>query len=201
MIIRLPCLFLALLMLSGCVTAPPRQADNICDIFSEKTSWYKAAHKSYERWGAPIPVQMAFLYQESGFVGNAKPPRKRLLGFIPWKRPSTARGYSQALNQTWSRYKKDTGRTFASRKSFADATDFVGWYIDLSYRQIGLSKTDAYSHYLAYYEGQGGFKRGAYRNKPWLLNVAGQVRARSARYTAQLRTCEAELQRSWWKFW
>ena len=96
-------------------TAPPKNVENICAIFKEKKSWYKAAKKSEERWGTPKHVQMAIIRQESSFDFNAKPPRTRLLGFIPWKRPSDAYGYAQALDSTWGWYKDETGRWFADR--------------------------------------------------------------------------------------
>ena len=33
----------SLLVLSGCSTLPPRNPDNLCDIFYEKDDWYDAA--------------------------------------------------------------------------------------------------------------------------------------------------------------
>ena len=62
---------------------------------------------------------MATIYTESSFRHNAKPPRKWYLGFIPGKRASSAYGYSQALDGTWDRYQKETGRWGASRTDFA----------------------------------------------------------------------------------
>ena len=76
----------------------------------------------------PVPVLMATLRKEFGFQHNAKPPRTWLLGFIPWKRVSTAYGYSQALDATWAQYQRETGNESADRTDFADAVDFVGWY-------------------------------------------------------------------------
>ena len=44
----LRCLGLILLfsLLSACVTSPPEQVDNVCDIFREKSGWYKDAKES-----------------------------------------------------------------------------------------------------------------------------------------------------------
>ena len=50
---------------------------------------------------------MAFILQESSYIQGAKPERTKLLGFIPWKRKSSAFGYAQALDGTWERYKKE----------------------------------------------------------------------------------------------
>ena len=44
-----------------------------------------------------------------------------------------------------------------------DALDFIGWYNDTSHRRLGLSKGDAYSLYLAYYSGHGGYARGTWK--------------------------------------
>ena len=41
---------------------------------------------------------MAIIKQESSFIADAKPDRRKLLGFIPWKRKSSARGYAQAID-------------------------------------------------------------------------------------------------------
>jgi hypothetical protein len=112
-----------------------------------------------------------------------------LLGFIPWKRPSDAYGYAQALESTWKEYKKDTGRRFADRDDFDDAIDFVGWYTAVSRQRLGIPKDDAYGHYLAYHEGQGGYARGSYKHKRWLMNYASKVEQTSRRYPAQLARC------------
>lgn len=184
---------LLLLVLGGCATLPPSQPENLCAIFQEKDSWFDAADTSYQRWGAPIPVMMSIIYQESSFRADAAPPRTHLLGFIPWTRPTSAYGYSQAVDGTWDWYVRETGNSWADRDSFADAVDFVGWYIDKSHAMLGLSKADAYSQYLAYYEGQAGYRRGNYRGKRWLLNTARRVAARANRYDRQLNGCRASL--------
>ena len=90
----------------SCITKPPENPDNICLIFKEKKSWYKAVMRSEKRWKVPPYVLMSFVYQESSFIADARPEREKLLGFIPWFRPSTAVGYSQALNMTWDDYKR-----------------------------------------------------------------------------------------------
>ena len=188
------------LLLAGCGTAPPQNVENICEIFEEKSRWYKAAKKSEKRWGTPIHVQLAIIRQESTFKFNAKPPRKELLGFIPWKRPSNAYGYAQALESTWARYEKDTGRRWAERDDFGDAIDFVGWYTDQSQKIAGISKWDPYNQYLAYHEGQGGFMRKSYRGKSQVKQAARSVDYRAKEWGAQLSRCEDNLDDGWWIF-
>ena len=102
-------IFVALLsMLTSCASKPPDNQDNICKIFSEKSSWYRLANKSEEKWGAPIHVQMSILRQESSFQNRVKPEREKLFGVIPWKRKSSAFGYTQAIDGTWDWYKNKT---------------------------------------------------------------------------------------------
>jgi hypothetical protein len=186
-------------MLASCTTAPPEDRENICEIFYEKSGWYDDARDSQRRWGTSIPVMMSIIYQESGFRGRAKPPRKKILWVIPGPRPASAYGYSQATDDTWRAYKQATGGWGADRNNFEDAIDFIGWYNDQSFRRNNIQKTDAYSLYLAYHEGQGGFAKRSFRNKTWLKDVATKVSARARVYQSQLNGCEKELQKGW--FW
>jgi len=177
----------------ACTTSPPSDVDNICAIFSEKGGWYKDAADARDEWGSPIPVMMAIMYQESTFDAKAKPPRKKIFGFIPGPRPSSAYGYSQALDPTWELYKRNAGRYGADRDDFGDAIDFVGWYNNQSYKRSGIAKTDTNGLYLAYHEGQGGYNRRTYRKKQWLIDVAHKVNRRATTYSNQLTGCEDEL--------
>jgi hypothetical protein len=189
-----------LVVSAACATTPPANVEDICAIFDEKGSWYKAARKSQKKWGTPIHVQMSIMRQESSFKFNARPPRGKLLGFIPWKRPSDAYGYAQVLDSTWKWYRDDTGSRFADRDDFGDAIDFVGWYTSLSQRTLGISKWDPYNQYLAYHEGHGGWKKKSYRKKRWLTDTARKVEYRAKEWGAQLKRCEADLDKGWWIF-
>jgi hypothetical protein len=189
---------LALLLLftvSACTTSPPRDVDNLCAIFAEKDGWYGDAADVREAWGSSIPVMMAIIYQESGFQADVRPPRTKLLGFIPWSRPSSAYGYSQAKTTTWEEYERDAGRFGADRDDFADAIDFVGWYNQQSLKRSGISPQNSYGLYLAYHEGHGGYNRATYLQKPWLMAVARKVESRASQYQGQLLICESRLHR------
>ena len=176
----------------------PDDVENICAIFDDRYSWYKAAKASEERWGTPKHVQMAIVRQESSFIFNARPPRTKLMGFIPWKRPSNAYGFAQALDNTWQWYLDDTDREYANRDEFADAIDFVGWYTHQSNRIAGISKWDPYNQYLAYHEGQGGWRGKTYESKTWLMKKANQVDKRARDWWVQLQHCEEDLDSRWW---
>jgi hypothetical protein len=176
----------------------PDNVDNICAIFDDRYSWYKAARASEERWGTPKHVQMAIMHQESSFIFNARPPRGKLMGFIPWKRPTNAYGFAQALDETWGWYVADTGREDASRDDFEDAIDFVGWYTSKSNDIAGISKWDPYNQYLAYHEGQGGWREKTFEKKPWLKQTAKVVDNRARNWWGQLQHCEEDLESRWW---
>ena len=185
-------------LLVGCLSTPPRQVDDLCGIFKEKRGWYRDARRSEERWGIPIGVMMAMTYQESSYVARARPPRRKLLWVIPWRRPSSAYGYAQATDEAWRDYRRSAGRFGADRNDFGDAIDFVGWYNRRSADWLGLPRNDAYSLYLAYHEGPTGFRRGTWRQKGWLKRTAQKVHQRGVRYQAQLERCEDQLDARWW---
>jgi hypothetical protein len=167
----------------------PRQLDDACAIVRERPQYLRAMQTTERRWGIPVHVQMATIYQESKFIGNARTPHTFALGVIPMGRQSTAYGYSQALNATWEEYQNSAGGRRSTRDDIRDATDFMGWYMDQSTQRLGISKTDAASQYLAYHEGRTGFANQSYLAKPWLVEVAARVGARSEMYREQLQYC------------
>lgn len=183
--------------LNGCTTAPPSDPENICNIFEERRDWWKGAKRMNKEWGVPIHVPMSMMYQESSFKARAQPPRRYLLGFIPWGRVSDAYGYAQAKTMTWDDYIRETGKRRARRDNYNDAIDFMGWFITKSNQINGVSKWDAYAQYLNYHEGWGGYKRRTYLQKQWLVQVSRRVDERSNRYAQQLKSCEKKLNRGW----
>ncbi|MFN3147080.1 MAG: transglycosylase SLT domain-containing protein [Paracoccaceae bacterium] len=170
-------------------SSPPRNLDDACAIAREKPKYLSAMERTERRWGVPVHVQMATIYQESKFVSNARTPLQYKLGVIPMGRQSSAYGYAQALDGTWEDYQKDTGNTRAKRDRIRDATDFMGWYMNKTLERTGVPLTDARNQYLAYHEGQTGYLRGSYKSKSWLLRVADNVAERSVMYQSQLARC------------
>lgn len=177
----------------ACTSIDKINTADSCIIFEEKKNWYKSTKNSYDKWGVPIALQLAIINQESSFNQFAKPKRKKLFGLIPGGRESTAFGYAQVTNPTWDWYKTRTGNSNASRANFKDITDFIGWYVNQSNKMIGISKSDYYNQYLAYHEGQGGWKNKSYNSKKWLLDVAKKVEKNANMYKNQLTSCEKNL--------
>ncbi|MGF7157061.1 hypothetical protein [Bartonella heixiaziensis] len=186
--------FLALVfLLGGCTTSRPLYTNNACAILAQKNgffdNWGKASKRAEMRYGIPMSIILATIKMESNFRHNARPPRKKLFGFIPWKRRSTAYGYSQALDSTWAAYLRSTGRSFARRTSFADAADFVAWYHRQSVQRNGVRFNDAYSLYLNYHMGHGAYARSGGYVSAALAQAAERMAILSRHYEQQLRTC------------
>jgi len=196
--LRITVFLLISVSLIGCVSKPPSDINNVCNIFRQYPKWYTDAKDVERRWKVPEPVQMAIVHQESKFDEHARPPHTKLLWIIPWKRPTSAYGYAQVLHGTWSEYKRTNGGLFSSRDVFGDGVDFIGWYANQANRRAGISRRDAYNLYLAYHEGIGGYQRKSYLKKGWLMPVARKVKARSQLYGMQLNSCIRSLEsRSW----
>lgn len=177
----------------SCVSIP-QNTSNLCSIFSDKYFWFKNAKSTENKWGAPIELQMAIIKKESGFDWLAKPERTKIFKIIPWKRPSSSFGYSQAVNGTWEMYKKSTGKNLALRVRFKDSSDFIGWYVHNTYKKLKISKTDYYRQYLAYHEGWGAYKN--YKKKPNVVSYASQVSRQAKKYKKQLSKCQSRLNKN-----
>lgn len=186
--LRASALMMMLASCGGGNFSAPRDLDNACAIADQRPAYLLAMRDAERKWGVPVHVQMATIYQESKFVGNARTPYRWALGVIPMGRQSSAYGYSQALDGTWEEY-QDEVRRGARRDRIDDATDFMGWYMTQSEAGLGIPKTDAETQYLAYHEGRTGYANGSHRDKPWLLEVAAEVGARADLYEMQLMSC------------
>ncbi len=188
------CILALLVLLTACGSSsysPPRNLDNACSIVKERPHYLRAMARTENKWGVNVAVQMATIYQESKFIGNARTPKKYTLGVVPAGRVSTAYGYGQALDGTWEEYQREEGGRRAKRDRIEDATDFMGWYFAKSYTGLGIPMNDAKRQYLAYHEGRTGYARGSYRQKAWLMRVSDEVAARAIMYDFQLKSCGA----------
>ena len=182
-----------ILFLSAC-SSIPKNTSNSCSIFNERYLWYKHAKKTEERWGTPIYVQLAIIKMESDFNWLAKPARQKIFKVIPFKRPSSSFGYSQAVKGTWSQYKNETGNRLATRTRFKDSVDFIGWYTNKTESILKISKKNAFLQYIAYHEGWGAFKD--YKSNQKVIRLAKKVKDQSDKYRFQLKKCQKKLNRN-----
>ena len=190
--IRFPLALGVVLLLVSCSTGyktAPANLDDACSIIAQRPEYMRAFRKAERKWGVPVHVQMATIYQESKFISNARTPHQFVLGVVPVGRQSSAYGYGQALDGTWDEYVEEQGGWRARRDDIHDATDFMGWYMAQSNEQLGIPFSDARRHYLAYHEGRTGYRRGSYNAKSWLMRVADDVGERSRIYQVQLAGC------------
>ena len=189
-ILKIKYIILIFILLIGCSSIPVNTS-NSCSIFDERYLWYKHTKKVEQKWGTPIYVQLAIIKMESDFDWLAKPPRQKIFKIIPFKRPSSSFGYSQAVKGTWEQYKTETGNKLATRVRFKDSVDFIGWYTNKTDTILKISKKDAFKQYLAYHEGWGNYKY--YKKNKKVIGLAKKVEKQSNIYKKQLLNCKNSL--------
>lgn len=186
--------FIIFFFLASC-SSVPKYPSNACKIFGEKYLWYKHSSKSSKEYGAPIYIILAFVNKESGFNRWAKPKRKKLFKIVPYKRPSSSFGYSQAVEKTWGLYKKETNNPLALRTRFKDSVMFIGWYISKTNKINKVPLNDPYRQYLNYYLGWGGYAKKVYKTDKNAILFAKSVEKQSKIYKNQLTKCSKNLNR------
>ena len=180
--------------LASC-SSVPKYPQNACKIFDENYFWYKSAKKSSETYGAPIHIILAIVNKESGFKRWARPPRSKLFKIIPYKRPSSSLGYSQAVKKTWELYKTETNSPLALRTRFKDSVMFIGWYMRKTNKINKVSMDDVFSQYLNFYLGWGNYAKKTYKTDKKAVIYAKSVEKQSRIYKSQLRECQKGLDR------
>ena len=183
-------IILVFFILASC-SSIPSNTSNSCSIFDEKYLWYKHAKSTEQKWGTPVHIQLAIIKMESDFDRLAKPPRQKLFKVIPYKRPSSSFGYSQAIKGTWQQYKNETGNKYATRARFKDSVDFIGWYTNKTESILKIPKTDAFNQYVAYHEGWGNYKN--YKKNKKIIRLAKRVEKQANLYKKQLIQCSNSL--------
>ena len=187
-------IFFFLFTLTSC-SSIPKNTSNSCSIFSERYLWYKHTKKTEKKWGTPIYIQLAIIKMESDFNWLAKPKRQKIFKVIPYKRPSSSFGYSQAVKKTWEQYKTETDNPLALRTRFKDSVMFIGWYISKTNKINKIPLNDSYRQYLNYYLGWGNYAKEVYKTDKNAIIFAKKVEKQSQIYKSQLKTCQKSLNR------
>ena len=138
---------------------------------------------------------LAFVNKESGFNRWAKPQRTKLFKIIPYKRPSSSLGYSQAVKKTWELYKTETNNPLALRTRFKDSAMFIGLYIKKTNQINKIPINDSYRQYLNYYLGWGNYSKKVYNKDKKAIILAEAVQKQSNIYKKQLKKCKKKLDR------
>ena len=187
--------FIIFFLIASC-SSVPKYPQNACKIFGENYLWYKSVKKSSETYGAPIHIILSFVNKESGFNRWAKPKRKKLFKIVPYKRPSSSFGYSQAINKTWELYKQETDNPLALRARFKDSVMFIGWYVNKTHKINKIPLNDPYRQYLNYYLGWGSYAKKKYKTDKNSIIFAKKVEKQSKIYKNQLYECKKSLDRN-----
>ena len=188
--------FIIFFFLASC-SSIPKYPQNACKIFGENYLWYKSAKKSSETYQVPIYIILAFVNKESGFNRWAKPKRTKLFKVIPYKRPSSSFGYSQAVKKTWELYKTETNNPLALRTRFKDSVMFIGWYMNKTNKINKIPLNDSYRQYLNYYLGWGNYAKKVYKTDKKAIIFAKSVQKQSKIYKSQLRECQKRLNKKY----
>jgi len=189
-------LLILLFFITAC-SSVPKYPQNACKIFGQKYLWYKSVKKSSDTYGAPIHIILAFVNKESGFNRWAKPKRNKLFKIIPYKRPSSSFGYSQAVNKTWELYKTETNNPLALRTRFKDSVMFIGWYMHKTKEINKIPLNDSYRQYLNYYLGWGNYAKKTYKTDKKAIIYAKKVKEQSKIYKNQLTECQKSLNKKY----
>ena len=195
--LKLNKLFLILLFFLTACSSIPKYPQNACKIFGEKYFYLKYTRAASKKWGVPISSILAVINKESGFKRFAKPERKKIFKVIPYRRPSSSLGFSQAVNKTWDLYKEENNKPRALRISFKNSSDFIGWYFWKTNKINKISFTDTRNMYLNYYLGWQGYKNGIYKKDKNSIIFAKSVEKQAKIYKNQLQECKTILNKSY----
>ena len=193
--IKIKLLYFVILSLLVSCNSIPKNTENACSIFSEHYFWYKYIKNSSEKYNVPVHIILAFVNKESGFNRYARPERTKLFKIIPYKRPSSSLGYSQAVKKTWEQYKNETNNSLALRTRFKDSVMFIGWYISKTHKVNKIPLNDSYRQYLNYYLGWGNYAQKVYKTDKKAIIFAKSVAKQSNIYKVQLQECKKSLDR------
>ena len=188
--------FVIFFFLVSC-SSVPKYPQNACKIFSEKYFYLKYSRAASKKWNVPISSILAVMNKESGFKRFAKPKRTKLFKIIPYRRPSSSLGFSQAVNKTWDLYKKENNKLAALRISFKNSSDFIGWYFWKTNKINKVSIKDTRNMYLNYYLGWTAYKNKAYQNDKKAIIFAKSVEKQAKIYKIQLKECKYILKKSY----
>jgi len=197
MILNKNLFFIIIFSLLASCSSVPKYPQDACKIFSEKYFYLKYSRTASKKWEVPISSILAVINKESGFRRFAKPKRTKLFKIIPYRRPSSSLGFSQAVNKTWELYKKENNKPAALRVSFKNSSDFIGWYFWKTNKINGVSFEDTRNMYLNYYLGWAAYKNKAYQSNRKAIIFAKSVEKQAKIYKSQLKKCKSVLNKNY----
>ena len=175
----------------------PKYPQNACKVFGEKYFYLKYTRAASKKWGVPISTILAVINKESGFRRFAKPPRYKIFKIVPYRRPSSSFGFSQAITSSWDLYKKENNKPLALRISLKHSSDFIAWYFWKTNKINKVSLKDTRNMYLNYYLGWTAYKKKAYEKDRKAIILAKNVEKQAKIYKNQLRECKSILNKNY----
>ena len=188
--------FIIFFFVASC-SSVPKYPQNACKIFEEKYFYLKYTRAASKKWGVPISSILAVINKESGFRRFAKPKKLKIFKIIPYRRPSSSLGFSQAVNKTWDLYKKENNKPAALRISYKSSSDFIGWYFWKANKINKVSLNNTRDLYLNYYLGFSAYKNKAYQTDKKAIIYAKSVEKQAKIYKSQLLECKSILNKSY----
>ena len=188
--------FFIFFFIASC-SSVPKYPQNACEIFGEKYFYLKYTRAASKKWGVPISSILAVINKESGFRRFAKPKKLKIFKIIPYRRPSSSLGFSQAVNKTWDLYKKENNKPAAFRISYKSSSDFIGWYFWKANKINKVSLSNTRDLYLNYYLGFSAYKNKTYRTDKKAIIFAKSVEKQAKIYKNQLQECKSILNKSY----
>ncbi len=188
--------FFIFFFIASC-SSVPKYPQNACEIFGEKYFYLKYTRAASKKWGVPISSILAVINKESGFRRFAKPKKLKIFKIIPYRRPSSSLGFSQAVNKTWDLYKKENNKPAALRISYKSSSDFIGWYFWKANKINKVSLNNTRDLYLNYYLGFSAYKNKAYQTDKKAIIYAKSVEKQAKIYKSQLLECKSILNKSY----
>ena len=188
--------FFIFFFIASC-SSVPKYPQNACEIFGEKYFYLKHTRAASKKWGVPISSILAVINKESGFRRFAKPKKLKIFKIIPYRRPSSSLGFSQAVNKTWDLYKKENNKPAALRISYKSSSDFIGWYFWKANKINKVSLNNTRDLYLNYYLGFSAYKNKAYQTDKKAIIYAKRVEKQAKIYKSQLLECKSILNKSY----
>lgn len=110
---------------------------HICKYLEENPGFKESLKTASAKWGVRPELILAIIKKESNFHPTVVGTR-------------TSVGWTQAKTFVWEEYQHETKQPFRKRECFADAVDFIGWYVARYAKLEGKDPNDAYHAYLNY---------------------------------------------------
>lgn len=191
-----------LLLISGCHMRIDRRHQNNACQFLQDNPMISEALAFNNKNTAEKALTLSIIQHESNHRAHARPVKSWLIkNWVPWTYYSSARGYAQSTDATWSDFKKSQKSTRLHQSSYFDSVWFIRWYFNRHHDAIQTSPMDYHEAYFLYHDGYHGYFQKKYRRSLAMSRYASMVAKDAKRYEKQLERCKEALkwQNAWYR--